>query len=135
MVPLGAQISGDSRCQLVEADFFARVLDPECALGGRGPAYRYDAMLIDIDHSPDNLLDREHSPFYQPGGLIAARSRLKPGGVFGLWSDDAPSSPFMEILSTVFEGVRAEVIRFDNPYTNGTSAGTVYLGHAAGGLA
>lgn len=130
LVPLGDSLVSDARCKLVQADFFARVLDAEQGFDDAQPGRRYDALLVDIDHSPDKPLDSVSSPFYQVAGLTAARSHLKPGGVFGLWSDDAPAASFTDLFASVFQRARAEVIEFDNPYTGGTSAGTVYLGHA-----
>ncbi|MGB7306339.1 MAG: hypothetical protein WBD13_18840 [Burkholderiaceae bacterium] len=130
LVPLGARICSDARCELVHADFFSLVADAGVGLDKKLPARRYDALLVDIDHSPDNPLDTQNLPFYEDTGLNAARAHLKPGGVFGLWSDAAPDAAFTALFATVFDRARAEVIRFDNPYTNSTSAGTVYLGHA-----
>jgi len=54
---------------------------------------------------------------------------LRPGGVFGLWSDDPPDTGFEAVLAEVFTSVEAHVVDFANHLTGGTSANTVYLAH------
>jgi spermidine synthase len=130
LVPLGKAISGDARCQLTQADFFARVIDADRGFDDAQPQRRYDAILVDIDHAPDRVLDTTSSPFYEPAGLIAARNHLKPGGVFGLWSDDPPHDGFLAMMNQVFEAAEGVAIAFANPYTGGESACSVYLGSA-----
>jgi len=127
LVPLGNNISGDSRCQLTQADFFARVTDADRGFDDDQPQRRYDAILVDIDHAPDRVLDSASSPFYEPAGLIAARSHLKPGGVFGLWSDDPPHEPFLAMMKQVFDTAQGVVVPFANPYTGDESACSVYI--------
>ena len=55
LVPLGAQLTGDPRCHMVQADFFARALSPE-GFDETQPGKLWDAVLLDIDHSPRDLL-------------------------------------------------------------------------------
>jgi hypothetical protein len=88
------------------------------------------AVLLDIDHSPRHLLHPDHAVMYDRRGLAALASRLRPGGVFGLWSDDPPDEPFMAEMRAVFADVSAHVVEFANPYTGGSSANTVYVGGA-----
>jgi hypothetical protein len=52
---------------------------------------------------------------------------LRPGGVFGLWSNDPPDVDFTAALADVFATVRAEVVAFDNPLQRRTSTNTVYV--------
>ena len=52
--------------------------------GPAAPGRRFDAVLLDIDHSPDALLDARSTSFYRPDGLRALARHLKPGGIFGL---------------------------------------------------
>jgi hypothetical protein len=91
-----------------------------------------DAVLLDIDHSPRHLLHPDHAVLYDRRGLGSLAARLRPGGAFGLWSDDPPDEPFLVEMRTVFSTVRAHTVRFANPYTGGTSANTVYVGRLAG---
>ena len=55
---------------------------------------------------------------------------LRPGGVFGLWSDDPPDEAYLGVMREVLDDVRGEVVDFPNPVTGGRSACSVYLGRA-----
>ena len=78
-------------------------------------------------HSPRDLLVGDPRPFYTREGLGALAAGLRPGGVFGLWSNDPPDPEFSRDLAAVFAEVAAEVVRFANPLTGGQAANTVYL--------
>lgn len=126
LVPLGPELMADPRCRLVHGDFFKLALgdggfDPEHA--GR----KFHAILLDIDHSPANLLHDRHGDFYEPRGLEELATKLLPGGVFGLWSDDPPTEAFMAALGEVFESCESHVVRFHNPHQDCESESTVYL--------
>jgi hypothetical protein len=58
---------------------------------------------------------------------------LKPGGVFGLWSNDAPDDAFRATLAEVFATTDARVITFRNARQDGDSTATIYLARHAGG--
>ena len=119
----------DPRCELREADFFAGLTD--AAAWGLAQDGSVDAVLVDIDHSPRHLLHPDHAVLYDRRGLAAIAARLRPGGVFGLWSDDPPDESFLVELRAVFDPVSAHTVSFPNPYTAGTSANTVYTGRRA----
>ena len=125
LLPLSAELTGDPRCELVHDDFFAAVAE-ERTFGTEG-VERYDAVLVDIDHTPSHLLDEGHRGFYSVEGLTRLARRITPGGTFGLWSDAAPDDAFTSLLSEVFATARAEVVTFPNPHTGGEAANTVYL--------
>src|SRR6202140_5349014 len=55
LLPLGKQLTGDPRCRFVNGDFFAMALSSESFDTGT-PGRRFDAVLVDIDHSPKALL-------------------------------------------------------------------------------
>lgn len=128
LLPLGTKIADDPRCRLVEGDFFAMAagegFDPDRS--GR----RFDAILADIDHAPDHLLDDRSDSFYRVEGLRAVQRHLKPGGVFGLWSDKVPDARFLDRLNAAFAEARAEPVTFDNPLTGRPFTQTVYLARA-----
>jgi spermidine synthase len=123
LVPLGRQLTGDPRCRLVHADFFALAASPEGFDAGR----KFHAVLLDIDHSPRNLLHPRNATFYTPAGLRALASHLHPGGVFALWSDDSPDEEFLATLRTVFSTAAAHIVSFPNPLLDRDSASTVYV--------
>ena len=125
LVPLGAALTADDRCTFVEGDFFAIVADG-IEHGADGPS-RFDAILVDIDHTPSHLLSSDHASFYQPAGLARVRDQLLPGGVFALWSDDPPDPEFVALLDETFGSVDAHIVAFPNFYTGGESACTVYV--------
>lgn len=130
LVPLGPKLTGDPRCRFVLGDFFALAasedgFDPEL------PRRRFHAVLLDIDHSPQNLLHPRHGAFYTPEGLRALAAHLHAGGVFALWSDDVPDDAFLGVLRTVFATAEARVVTFPNPLLDQESASTVYVARAA----
>ena len=125
LVPLGAQLTSDPRCRLVQGDFFALVnsgsLDPE------NPGKRFHAVLLDIDHSPQDRLHARHESFYGADGLRRVAMHLHPGGVFAMWSDDPPEEEFMQALHEAFGDCRAHIVTFENPLMERDSASTVYV--------
>lgn len=121
LLPDTVGLAADPRVQLEEDDFFRLV-------GESRAARRYDAVLVDIDHSPSNLLHPAHGAFYTTAGLTRLQTVLTPDGVFGLWSDDAPDPAFEAVLAGVFDHAETHVVAFANPLTGGESASTVYLG-------
>ncbi len=129
LVPLGTQLADDGRCTLRHGDFFA------LADGGieveAGGDRRFDAILVDIDHTPSHHLSTGNESFYGPAGFGRVRDQLKPGGVFALWSDDPPDADFEALMRESFATVVAHVVSFPNHYTGGESACTVYVAIAA----
>ncbi|MEU4258499.1 spermidine synthase [Streptomyces fradiae] len=126
LVPLGATLSSDPRCRMVNGDFFAMAGDPQ-GLDSREPGRRFHAILLDIDHSPRHVLNSSHAALYQPAGLRALAGRLHAGGVFALWSNDPPDRQFGSALAQVFAEHEADVVTFNNPLQGGTATNTVYL--------
>jgi spermidine synthase len=126
LVPLGEKLTSDERCRMVEADFFERARSKE-GFDPKQPGRKFHAVLLDIDHSPRNLLHPRNAAFYEADGLRGLASHLHPGGVFALWSDDPPDDEFLEKLGSVFATARAHVVTFSNPLTESESASTVYV--------
>jgi spermidine synthase len=131
LVPLGEKLTGDPRCRMVQADFFARAQSTE-GFDPERPGRKFHAVLLDIDHSPRDLLDAGNAAFYQADGLRALAEHLHPGGVFALWSDDPPDEEFLELLGRAFANARAHIVTFPNPLTEAESASTVYVAEKAG---
>lgn len=129
LVPNGLRLAADERCRLLLGDFFDTVGAGHPVAGG---AAEYDAILVDIDHAPANLLSERHAGFYRPDGLARAASLLRVGGVFGLWADGEPDERFLDSARQVFADIEADIVTFPNPYTGGTSSSTVYLGARVG---
>jgi spermidine synthase len=124
LVPLGRSLAGDVRCELRQGDFF------ELARTGFDACDRqrkFDAVLVDIDHSPKHFLDENNRSFYSREGLSAVREQIKAGGAFALWSNDPADNEFTKQLETVFYTAAAHDIEFPNPYTNATSVNSIYV--------
>lgn len=119
LLPVSDALVSDPRTTLVHSDFFA-VMRSE-------PTTTYDAILLDVDHSPRHQLDPSHSDLYEIAGLRSLARHLNADGVFALWSDDPPDAEFMERLGAVFATTTAHIVDFDNPLTGGISSNTVYV--------
>jgi spermidine synthase len=130
MLPLGPVLTSDPRCRFVLGDFFAMAASSQ-GFDPNSPARRFDAVLVDIDHSPDFLLNPRNAAFYEPEGLRRLATHLKPGGVFGLWSDELPDEAFTARLATVFAEACSERVTFHNPLQNRDFTQTVYLARTA----
>ncbi len=124
LLPDTVGLAADARCDLRLGDFFAQIAE------GATPRETYDAVLLDIDHSPQHLLHPSHAAFYSDQGLRRLAERIVPGGIFALWSDDPPDPVFEATLSEVFIDPATHVVSFANPLTGGESASTVYVAQA-----
>ncbi len=127
LVPLGETLTNDQRCRLIQADFFALSRDVENSFDPGNPEKKHDAILLDIDHTPTNVLHQTNTRFYTDEGLGELARHLKPGGVFAIWADGEPESSFTDRLGKVFGWAEEHTIEFDNPITEDTSKGAVYV--------
>ena len=127
LVPQGKTLMSDPRCELVQQDFFELSRDTGNSFTPDQPTTRYDAILLDIDHAPDNVLHQSNTRFYTRTGLLELSEHLLPGGVFALWADGAPDPYFTRHLRRIFASADDHLIEFDNPVTGGTSCGSVYV--------
>ncbi|MCH7228165.1 spermine synthase [Haloferula sp. A504] len=74
----------DPRTNVIQADLF------DCL----GEGDYYDAILIDIDDTPDALITRDNAKLYTPIFLSLLRDSLNPGGCLAYWM--AEPSPRLE---------------------------------------
>ena len=88
---------------------------------------KFDAVLLDIDHSPEHFLDEKNRSFYSAEGLGSLRQQIKPGGAFALWSNDSFDEKFTNRLASVFGAAAAHNVEFANPYTNSVSVNSIYV--------
>ena len=126
LVPLGSRLTNDARCRLVNGDFFALAAS-ETGFDFEQPERKFHAILLDIDHSPRDLLHPLNATFYTTDGLRALATHIRPGGVFAMWSDEPPDEEFMHVLDSAFIDSRAHVVTFPNPLLESESASTVYV--------
>lgn len=129
LVPNGDVLTNDARCDLRQGDFFDLA---RTGFDTDTPERRFDAVLLDIDHSPEHFLNQSNKSLYTSDGLASIQSQLKPGGCFALWSNDPASEDFTKHLRSAFGSATAHNVEFPNPYTNSISVNSVYVGQKVG---
>lgn len=103
LIPLSPELLANPRFGVREGDVYATL---------RGPVdERWDLVLIDVDHSPDEPLGSANQSFYTKPGLTLAKKHLAPGGILAVWSY-SESSPFVDALRDTFAVVETVPIRF-----------------------
>ena len=130
LLPLGKQLTSDPRCRFVHGDFFAMTLSAE-GYDPQAPSRRFDALLVDIDHSPTKLLHPRNAALYEREGLARLAEHLQPGGVFALWSNDPPDEVFERVLASAFATTAAHVVTFDDLAGEHIATNTVYVARKA----
>lgn len=128
LVPMGEILNADARCELRQGDFFELA---RTGFDAATPGRKFDAVLLDIDHSPDHHLDQSNRSLYTATGLSLVRDQLKPGGTFALWSNEPANEDFTTHLRTVFATATAQNIHFPNPYTQTSSTNSIYVARKA----
>jgi len=124
ILPIGDVLATDPRCNLIQGDFFAIAgADSQ----GFVDTEKVHAVFLDIDHSPSHWLNEGNQEFYSQDSLLSLANKLKPGGVFGLWSNEMPDENFVELLNSVFSETKAHIVSFANPYSGGESINSVYI--------
>ena len=110
LTPLGAELAAEPRLQVQQGDIFERLLaEPQSA--------PWDAVLIDVDHSPDERLSNAHQAFYTTEGLTRVARHLRPGGLFALWSYDR--SPLLqETMQQVFVTTDIHPVTYHNRHVH-----------------
>ena len=126
LLPDTAELASDTRVRLHRGDFFEMAAS-DVGFDPQTPGRRFQAVLLDIDHTPRHVLHPSHSAFYTPAGLKKLARHLHAGGVFALWSDDPPDPAFEAVLAEVLDRSEASVVQFANPLTGGYSTNTVYV--------
>lgn len=127
LLPLGKVVADDPRCILRQGDFFALAGEPK-GFDPAAPAQLHDAILIDIDHSTIHFIADTSAGFYSEVAIAAITAKLKPGGVFALWSTDAEDAAFVAALGQSLIDVRVERVEFPTPYRDQPAFNLIYLG-------
>jgi len=127
LVPLGKILNSDTRNRYVLGSFFDLAIDPSIGFDICDAGKKFDAILLDIDHSPTEFLDVANASFYTSENLALMAEQLKPKGVFAMWSQNLPEEQFETLLKTVFETVESHVVSFFNPMQNNVSTNSVYV--------
>lgn len=127
LVPLGKILNADSRNHYVLGSFFDFGTSPSTGFAPDSKGKKFDAILLDIDHSPTEFLNAANAGFYTTENLALMAEQLKPAGVFAMWSQNLPEQGFEDLLKTVFEKVDSHVVSFYNPFQDGESTNSVYV--------
>ena len=127
LLPIGAALAHDNRCRFVHGDFFEMAGSPESGFDPLHPGSRFDAILLDIDHSPRQFLHPSNAALYTLQGLKKAAAHLRPRGVFALWSNDPEDAEFTAVLRAAFGAGRAEPVVFHNPLQDRDTIQCVYV--------
>ncbi|MFT7561373.1 MAG: spermidine synthase [Flavobacteriales bacterium] len=127
-VPLGKNLNQDPRCRYVLASFFdLATQDSSGGFDPDKPGRIFDAVLLDIDHSPSAFLNNANAAFYSTENLSLMAAQIRSGGVFAMWSQDPPDDSFESLLATVFDSVESKVIKFYNPFQSKEATNTIYI--------
>ncbi len=109
LLPWSVQLTGNARVRLLQDDFFEllpRLVEaPE----------QFDAILIDIDDSPNSTWSPAHQTFYSKPGLRAAESLIADGGAFALWCASRPDRALLKTARDVFPDAQLTEVHFFNP--------------------
>ena len=127
LVPLGKVLNADTRNRYILGSFFDLAKSPGVGFDPNNPGKKFDAILLDIDHSPTEFLNPANESFYTAVNLRLMAKQLKSGGVFAMWSQNLPDVKFEALLASVFECVESHVISFYNPFQSSDSTNSVYV--------
>ncbi len=139
LLPVSEELTTSARCTLLRGDFFATMAHPESGQSPPGNqsdtvnigSRRYHAILVDIDHSPQSLLQPAHAAFYTLEGLTKLTERLHRDGVFALWSADPPDDAFVGHLKSVFASVDVRASEFYNPLLDIDDVNYIFIAQLA----
>jgi spermidine synthase len=127
LLPLGEGLTSDPRCRLIHGDFFSMAASLFKGFDPENRGRQFHAILLDVDHSPRDVLHPSHASFYEPDGLRQMTAHLLPDGVFALWSNDPPDERFEIALAEVFAYHETHVVTFPNPIQRTEESNTVYV--------
>jgi len=123
LIPLASQLNADGRLAVTEGDIYGRLAQP--------PSTRVDLILIDVDHSPQDVLGQHSSGFYTEAGLQTASQHLTPGGTLGIWSY-AEDSPLLAKMKRVFHDVQTEQVSVWNDLIHQRQTDWLFFGSTNG---
>ncbi|GAA5317673.1 MAG: spermidine synthase [Candidatus Pelagadaptatus aseana] len=127
LVPLGKTLNADSRNRYIHGSFFDLATAPDSGFDPDQSGRQFDAILLDIDHSPTEFLNADNAGFYTETNLSLMVQQIKPNGVFAMWSQNLPEAEFEALLGRVFHSVTSHIVPFYNPFQNCESTNSVYV--------
>jgi spermidine synthase len=121
LVPLSEELRAEARFAVEQGDVYGYL--------AAEPPKRYDVILVDVDHSPDERLGSASDSFYTRDGLSCAKRHLRPGGVLGVWSYTG-SPDFEDALRGVFDEVHVETETFVHALLGDEETNWLFLARA-----
>lgn len=89
LVEFNGPLLEDARTVIIQGDLFDIV-------SKKKPGY-YDALLLDIDNTPDDLITKGNARLYSPGFLEKLRQVITPQGCIAYWLSE-PAPKFKKLL-------------------------------------
>jgi spermidine synthase len=120
LIHLAAELNAEPRLSIVAGDIYARLATQDF-----GP--RYDLILIDVDHSPQERLGEASDAFYSAESLARTLGHLKPGGRLAVWSS-AHDAPMIDTMHRIFAEVSVHPITYRNSHVNQSFTDYVIIG-------
>ena len=87
---------------------------------------KFDAVLLDVDNGPSAFATSSNKQLYADGGLAAAHTALKSGGILAVWSA-REDRKFEQRLR--YAGFRVEVEQVRGRLKKGGPRHTIFLAH------
>jgi spermidine synthase len=103
LLPLSEALVGEERLTIDRGDIYEDLLGP--------PTAKYDVILVDVDHAPDDRLSNASRPFYTAEGQARVARHLKPGGVLAVWSA-TDNNDFADTLSESYPSAHREHVEW-----------------------
>lgn len=122
LIPLSSKLKSDKRLEVTEDDVYRRLTSD--------PATTFDLIVIDVDHSPQDVLGTQSHGFYTDSGLAAMSKHLNPNGVVGIWSY-AEDTPLLTNMKAVFADVEVEQVTVWNDLINVEQTDWLFYGRRA----
>ena len=90
----------------------------------------YDAVLLDVDNGPGQLVHTANTALYEGAALRAWRAALRHGGLFAVWSAESAPQLLADLRAAFDNGCEQEI-----PVVLGTHRTAYYLLAARAGAA
>jgi spermidine synthase len=73
------------------------------------PAGAFDLILLDLYEGPNTATQSADDPFYSDAALARTHRALAPGGVAGIWSEDADAPFFRRFGGARFSATKHSI--------------------------
>lgn len=120
LIPLSDALKSDDRLTISHSDIYNHLLSEP-------GTQRWDVILIDVDHSPEDQLSTSDHGFYSQQGFASAVGHLRSGGVIALWSyeDDL----FLQAaMRAVFKEFEVLPVTYENQHVGESFTDWLFVG-------